>query len=75
MEDVLIVVGIGKVDDLAGVAQTDWAQRLHLLGLKRKQHVFDSCERAAFALRSWSAFGQVVETEHHVLSGNGDRLS
>ena len=75
VNDVLIVVRGGQVDHFAGVAQTDRAQCFHFAGIERHQHFFDVGKRAAFALGSRLRFGQVVQTEHHVLRRHGDRLT
>ena len=75
VDHVLIVVRRGQVDDLAGVAQTDRGERFHLAGFLRQQHFFDVGEGAAFALGARLGLGQVVDAEHHVLRGNGDRLA
>ena len=75
VDHVLIVVRGGEVDDLAGVAQTDRGQRFHLAGFLGQHHFVDVGEGAAFALGARLGFGQVVDAEHHVLRGHGDRLS
>src|SRR5262249_13334259 len=75
VKNVLIVIRVREVNNLAGVTQTNRSKRLHFLGFEREQHVFDRRECTAFALRARTPFGQVIETEHHVLSGNSDWLS
>ncbi len=75
VNDVLIVVRGGQVDQFARVAEADRAQRFHFACIQRHQHFFDVGEGAAFTLRARLRFGQVVETENHVLRGHGDRLT
>ena len=61
-----------QVDHLAGVAQLDGRERFHFAHFERDQHVVGRGEGAAFALGARARFGQVVQTEHHVLRRNGD---
>jgi hypothetical protein len=75
VDDVLIVVGGGEVDQFAGVAQADGSERFHFTHFERQQNFFNVGKDAAFTLRARLAFGQVVETEHHVLCGHGDGLT
>ena len=75
VNDVLIVVRGGQVDQFARVAQADRRERFHFAGVQRHQHFFDVGERAAFALRSGLALCQVVKSKHHVLRRHGDRLA
>ncbi len=75
MGEVLVVVGGGHVEHLAGVAQTDGRQRLDLLGFERHEDFFDVGEDAAFTLGVDLGLRQVVEAEDEVLRGDGDGLS
>ena len=75
VNDVLIVVRGGQVDHFARVAQADRAECFHFARFERHQHFVNVGECAAFTLGARLAFGQVVETEHHVLRRHGDRLT
>ena len=72
---VLIVVRGGEVDDLAGVAQTNRRERFHFAGFLGENNFVNVGEGSAFTLGARLAFGQVVDSEHHVLRGHGDRLA
>ena len=52
VDDVLIVVGSGQVDQFAGIAQADGRERFHFARLQRHQNFFNVGEHAAFALRA-----------------------
>ena len=52
VNDVLIVVRGGQVDQFARVAQADRAQRFDFARIQRHQHFFDVGESAAFTLRA-----------------------
>ena len=56
MGQVLVVVGGGHIEHLAGVAQTNRRQRLNLLGFERHQHFFDVSEDTAFTLGIYLGF-------------------
>ena len=73
--EVLIVVGGAHFEHGAGVAETDGGEGLDLAGFERHENFFDVGEDAAFTLRTLLRLGQVVEAEHHVLSGHGDGLT
>ena len=73
VRDVLIVVGGGQVDHLAGVAQADRREQFHFAGFEREDHFFDGAEGAAFALGAGLGLGQVVDAQDHVLRGHGQR--
>ena len=75
VNDVLIVIGGGQVDQLSRVTQADRGKRLDLAGIECKQNFFNVGEGAAFTFSTGLALGQIVETEHHVLRGHGDRLA
>ena len=75
VNDVLVVVRIRQIDDLAGVAQTNRCQSFDFACMQCEQNFFDVRECASFALRTRLAFGQVIKTEDHVLRGHGDRLA
>src|SRR5579862_394801 len=75
VNDVLIVVRGGQVDQFARVAQTDRAKRFHFARIERHQDFFNIGEGAAFTFRARLRFREVVETENHVLGGHGDRLT
>ena len=61
--DVLIVVGMREVNDLAGEAQTNRGQRFDLAHFERDQHIVNVGEGTAFTLGARLAFCQVVETQ------------
>ena len=75
VRQILIVVGRGHVEHVAGVAQTNRRQGFDLACFERHQHFFGVGEDAAFALGALLGLGQVVEAEHHVLRGHGDGLA
>src|SRR6185437_14513709 len=75
VHDVLIVIGLREVNDFTRVAQADGRKRFHFAGFESEQHFVNVGESAAFTLGARLAFGQVVETEHHVLRGHGDGLA
>ncbi len=75
VRQILIVVRRGHVEHGAGVAQTDRRQGLDLLGFERHEHFFDVGEDAAFTLGVDLGLGEIVETENHVLRGDGDGLT
>ena len=75
MVNVLIIVGLRQVNDLAGVAQTNRGERFHLAHFERDDDVFNIGERTTLALRSGFCFRQIVEAAHHVLCGDGDGLA
>ena len=72
VDQVLVVERLHQVDHLAGVAQLDRRQRLDFAHFERDQNVVGGRERAAFALGTRARFGQIVQTQHHVLRGDGD---
>ena len=72
---VLVVVGRGHVEHLAGVAQADRREGLDFLGFQGHQNFFRVGERAAFANAALLGLGQIVEAEHHVLRGHGNRVA
>ena len=75
MVHVLIVVGLRQVNDLARIAQANRSERFHLTHFERNHDFVDVGERTAFALRARLRFCQIVETQHHILGGNRDRLA
>ena len=72
VHQVLAVERLGQIDDLAGVAQLDRRQRFDFAHFERDQNVVDRSERAAFALGAGTRFGQVIQTQNHVLRRNRD---
>src|ERR1019366_6108022 len=75
VDHVLIVIRGGKVDHLARVTQTNRGQGFHLALFLGQDHFVDVGECPSFTLGARLGFGQVVNTQHHVLRGHGDRLS
>ena len=75
MDHVLIVIRDGQVDHVARVAQANRGQGFHFARFLCQQHFVDVGERASLALGTRLGFGQVVNAQHHVLRGHGDRLS
>ena len=75
MRQILVVIGRGHVQHLAGVAQPDGRKGLHFLGFQGHQNLFRVGENAALALGALLGLGQVIEAEHHVLRGNGDGVA
>ena len=75
VRQILVVVSRGQVQHRARVAQPDRRQRLHFLGFQSHQNLFRVGEDAALALGVLLGLGQVVEAQHHVLRGHGDRLA
>src|ERR1019366_2379448 len=75
MDHVLIVIRDGEIDYVARVAQANRAQRFHFARFLRQDHFVDVGECASLALGARLGFGQVVNAQHHVLRGHGDRLS
>src|SRR5262249_19515627 len=75
VRQVLIVVCLREIHDLTGVAQADGAERLDLFGFESQQHLFDVGEGTPLTARAGLRFGQVVNTEDHILRRHGDRLS
>ena len=69
---VLVVERLHQIDHFAGVAQLDRRQRFHFAHFERDQHVVDGRERAAFALGAGTRFGEVIQTQHHVLRRHRD---
>ena len=75
VDDLLVVIGAGEIDDFARVAQTNGRQGFHFASFERHQDFIDVGKGAPFALCAGFAFGQVVDAKHHVLRGHGDRLA
>src|ERR1022692_4956799 len=75
VNDVLIVVCSGQVNQFARVAEANRAQRFHCARVESHQHFFNVGKGATFPLGAGLGFGQVVEAEHHVLCRHGDRLT
>src|SRR5262249_19713001 len=75
VSEVLIVVRLGEIHDLARVAQTDRGERLDLFRFESEQHFVDVGESATLTTCARLGFGQVVNTKDHVLSRHGDRLT
>ena len=70
---VLIVVGGGEVDYFAGVTQPNGREQFDVAGFERQDYFFAGTERAALALAAGLALGEVINAEHHILRGNGER--
>ena len=75
VNDFLIVVCGDQVNHFTRITQPDGTQRFHFAGLERQQHFFDVGKGPAFALRTRLALGQVVDSQHHILGRNRNRLS
>ena len=75
VQEVLVVVGGGQVDDLAGVTQADRRLEVHLVAFQGQEDVFEVGKGFALALRSRSGPGQVVQAQHHILRGHGQGLA
>ena len=75
VRNVLIVVGVGEVDHLAGVAHADRREQFDFAGFERHDDFFARAERAAFALGLRLGLGHVIDAEHHVLRRNGQRIA
>ena len=75
VDDFLIVVRGQQVNHFTRVTQPDRAERFHFARFERQQHFFDVGEGAAFTLRTRLALGQVVDSQHHVLGRNRNRLA
>ena len=70
---VLIVVGGGEINHFTVVAETNRREQFDFAGFERQDDFFGHTERAAFALGSGLALGQIVDAEHHVLRRHGQR--
>src|ERR1022692_409888 len=75
MDHVLIVIGDGEIDHLARVAQANRGQRFHFARFLRQDHFINVGECASLTFCARLGLGQVVNAQHHVLGGHGDRLS
>src|SRR5208282_5389880 len=70
---VLGIEGGGQVDDFTRVTQTDGGEQFDLASFESQINVLRGTKHAAFALGARLGLGQVIETENHVLRGNGER--
>src|SRR5664280_784192 len=75
MDHVLIVIRDGEIDHLTRVAQANRGQRFHFARFLRENHFINVGECASLTLCARLGLGQVVNAQHHVLRGHGDRLS
>ena len=75
VRNVLIVVGVGEINHLAGVAHADRREQFHFVGVERHDDFFARSERAAFALGLRLGLGHVIDAEHHVLRRNRERIA
>ena len=73
VNDVLVVERLIQVDHFAGIAQLNGRQRFHFTHFERDQDVVGGGEGAAFTFGAGTGFGQIVETQHHVLGRDRDR--
>ena len=72
---VLIVIRVREVNHLAGVAQADRSEQLHLSGIERHDDFFARAEGAPFALGLRLGLGHVVDAQNHVLRGHCQRVA
>ena len=73
MQNVLVVIRGGEINNAARVAQPYRRQSLNLTRLKRQRDLFSVGERSALPLGSWLGPRQVIHAQHDVLRGDGQR--
>ena len=74
-QDVLRIVFLCQIDQVAGDAQFDRSLGGYFFRIQGEQHFLERSEHPALAFRAFLVSRQVINTEHDVLGRHGNRLA